>query len=150
MAYNPTTWQTGDTITATAMNKIENGIANAGSALVVQATIAEGQITCNKTVQEIYNAMTSGTPVYIAWAYGTLGVDFTSHTYFAPVVKIYSYSTTDIIYICASVATTANVSNIAYPQTSAIAMFSATSMNGYPVYYKTIYPQTSDAHNSIG
>ena len=30
MAYNPTTWQTGDTITATAMNKIENGIANAG------------------------------------------------------------------------------------------------------------------------
>lgn len=30
MAYNPTTWTTGDTITATAMNKIENGIANAG------------------------------------------------------------------------------------------------------------------------
>lgn len=30
MAYTPTTWQTGDTITATAMNKIENGIANAG------------------------------------------------------------------------------------------------------------------------
>ena len=30
MAYNPTTWNTGDTITATAMNKIENGIANAG------------------------------------------------------------------------------------------------------------------------
>lgn len=30
MAYTPTTWTTGDTITATAMNKIENGIANAG------------------------------------------------------------------------------------------------------------------------
>ena len=30
MSYTPTTWQTGDTITATAMNKIENGIANAG------------------------------------------------------------------------------------------------------------------------
>lgn len=30
MTYNPTTWNTGDTITATAMNKIENGIANAG------------------------------------------------------------------------------------------------------------------------
>ena len=30
MAYTPTTWNTGDTITATAMNKIENGIANAG------------------------------------------------------------------------------------------------------------------------
>ena len=27
--YTPTTWTTGDTITASAMNKIENGIANA-------------------------------------------------------------------------------------------------------------------------
>ena len=31
MSYSPTTWSTGDTITASAMNKIENGIANAGS-----------------------------------------------------------------------------------------------------------------------
>lgn len=30
MAYTPTTWTTGDTVTATKMNKIENGIANAG------------------------------------------------------------------------------------------------------------------------
>lgn len=30
MSYTPTSWSTGDTITATAMNKIENGIANAG------------------------------------------------------------------------------------------------------------------------
>ena len=30
MSYTPTTWQTGDTITATKLNKIENGIANAG------------------------------------------------------------------------------------------------------------------------
>ena len=31
MAYTPTTWTTGDTITASAMNKIEQGIANAGN-----------------------------------------------------------------------------------------------------------------------
>lgn len=30
MSYTPTEWKNGDTITATAMNKIENGIANAG------------------------------------------------------------------------------------------------------------------------
>jgi hypothetical protein len=30
MAYTPTEWTTGDTITATAMNKIEDGIASAG------------------------------------------------------------------------------------------------------------------------
>ena len=30
MSYTPTNWTTGDTITASALNKIENGIANAG------------------------------------------------------------------------------------------------------------------------
>lgn len=30
MSYTPTTWTTGDTITATALNKIEQGIAGAG------------------------------------------------------------------------------------------------------------------------
>ena len=30
MSYTPTQWTTGDTITASAMNKIEQGIANAG------------------------------------------------------------------------------------------------------------------------
>ena len=30
MSYTPTTWTTGDTITATKLNKIENGIASAG------------------------------------------------------------------------------------------------------------------------
>ena len=30
MSYTPTTWTTGDTITATARNKIEQGIAGAG------------------------------------------------------------------------------------------------------------------------
>ena len=31
MAYNPTTWNTGDTITASALNKIEQGIVGAES-----------------------------------------------------------------------------------------------------------------------
>lgn len=30
MAYTPTTWTTGDTITASSLNKIEQGIVNAG------------------------------------------------------------------------------------------------------------------------
>ncbi len=30
MSYTPTTWVTGDTITATKLNKLENGVANAG------------------------------------------------------------------------------------------------------------------------
>lgn len=34
MSYTPTSWNTGDTITAAAMNKIENGIANAGATII--------------------------------------------------------------------------------------------------------------------
>lgn len=30
MAYTPTTWATGDTVTATKLNKLEQGVANAG------------------------------------------------------------------------------------------------------------------------
>lgn len=30
MAYNPTEWKCGDTITAEKLNKMEDGIANAG------------------------------------------------------------------------------------------------------------------------
>ena len=30
MAYTPTNWQTGDTITAEKLNKLENGVASGG------------------------------------------------------------------------------------------------------------------------
>lgn len=39
MAYTPTQWTTGDTITASAMNKIENGIANAGGGISVDVQV---------------------------------------------------------------------------------------------------------------
>lgn len=39
MSYTPTNWNTGDTITASALNKIEQGIANAGSISVIDAVI---------------------------------------------------------------------------------------------------------------
>lgn len=44
MSYTPTTWTTGDTITATALNKIENGIANAGGVAVVHVDYRGGGI----------------------------------------------------------------------------------------------------------
>lgn len=45
MAYTPTTWTTGDTITASAMNKIENGIAGAGSVATVRVNFNGGGIS---------------------------------------------------------------------------------------------------------
>ena len=47
MAYTPTAWVTGDTINATAMNKIENGIANAGSVATVEIRYeGTGTLSC--------------------------------------------------------------------------------------------------------
>lgn len=56
MAYTPTNWVTGDTVTASAMNKMENGIANAGSLAIVRFS-ASGYNTSSKTFG------------YIAYAY---------------------------------------------------------------------------------
>ena len=64
MSYTPTTWTTGDTITASAMNKIENGIAGAGSVLL----ISDNDGTLDKTWSEIGNAIASG---QIACIYGS-------------------------------------------------------------------------------
>ena len=57
MSYTPTTWHGGDVLSAEAMNKIENGIANAGSgALVVQISSNGTENVMDKTWQEIYDA----------------------------------------------------------------------------------------------
>lgn len=73
MSYTPTTWTTGDTITASALNKIENGIADAGGATwdaVIRLTHAEnsGQDTTTNltpsivsgTFSALYNKVSNG------------------------------------------------------------------------------------------
>ena len=73
MSYTPTTWNTGDTITAAAMNKIENGIANAGGTTwdaVIRLTHANnsGQDTTanltpsivSGTFSALYNKVSNG------------------------------------------------------------------------------------------
>lgn len=62
MAYTPTTWVTGDTITAVKLNNMEQGIANAGGTLICKYTVdAQAQkLILDKTAQEIINALSSG------------------------------------------------------------------------------------------
>lgn len=69
MAYTPTTWQTGDTITAAGLNKMEQGIANAGGAFFVDTSfdLDTSTTTCNKTAQEIAEAFASGLPVIVGF-----------------------------------------------------------------------------------
>ena len=147
MAYTPTTWNTGDTITASAMNKIENGIANAGGggALICNATFSGGEWVLDKTVQEIYDAMESGTPVYVTCAYGVPLTDYASNKFFAPIIKIYTYEYAEVIRI---VATWTNTTSPAtgdgtFLHGPATAVFSASGMNAYPTYYRTVTVNSS-------
>lgn len=58
MAYTPKTWECGETITADALNHLEQGVASAGGGaepLIVNCTSTVPQ-TLDKTWQEIYDA----------------------------------------------------------------------------------------------
>lgn len=58
MPYTPTNWKTGDVVTSSKLNKLENGVADAGGSgwLVVGVTIDGLTFTCNKTAGEILSA----------------------------------------------------------------------------------------------
>lgn len=60
MSYTPTNWNTGDTITASALNKIENGIANAGGGGGDFFVVTESDGVLDKTWTEIYTALSNG------------------------------------------------------------------------------------------
>lgn len=49
MAYEPTVWQAGDTITSARLNKLEQGVAEGGGGvLVVEATVTENESSESK------------------------------------------------------------------------------------------------------
>lgn len=60
MAYTPTVWDTGDTVTADKLNNIENGI-KALNTLVVK--VIDGAM--NRTFKQIFDAYKVGHPVII-------------------------------------------------------------------------------------
>lgn len=55
MSYNPTTWNTGDIVTSEKLNKMEQGIANAG-VLVCHMVEDNGTYRLDHTWQEIADA----------------------------------------------------------------------------------------------
>jgi len=65
MSYEPTNWKDGDLVTAKKLNKLEQGVANAGSSgggvgtMVIHMDDETGVL--DKTWQEIYDAVASGT-----------------------------------------------------------------------------------------
>jgi len=71
MSYTKTTWQDGDVITAEKLNKLEDGVANAGSVLIVRTN---GE-NLDKTWQEICDSFINMVPVYLYEIYEN-GNDF--------------------------------------------------------------------------
>lgn len=148
MSYTPTTWTTGDTITTAKMNKIEQGIASAGGALVCNSSYSGNDYVLDKTAQEIYDALLAGTPVYIKYQYGTLE-DYVGDLYLAPVIKIYNYDYTNVIRICASkhehIGTKGTFTSTFSP---AVLIYQASDANDYPTFYTTIYTSASSTSTS--
>lgn len=59
MAYTPKTWECGETITADALNHIEQGIASSGGGtepLVIHQTATPSGMILDRTWQEIFDA----------------------------------------------------------------------------------------------
>lgn len=67
MSYEPTNWKSGDVVTSSKLNKMEQGIANAGggsSVVVVGVEVANTEdgatVTVDKTFAELKTAHESG------------------------------------------------------------------------------------------
>lgn len=66
MAYEKTTWSTGDVVTAEKLNKLEDGVQNVGdSTFVVNVEFGVNGFICDKTWAEILNAGTNGESIVL-------------------------------------------------------------------------------------
>jgi hypothetical protein len=81
MAYTPTTWTTGDTITTSKLNKIEQGIAGAGGCFLVGFD-TNNLFQLNKTWQEIVDAIKGGKLPILYYENNENDVDSGESTYF--------------------------------------------------------------------
>lgn len=136
MAYTPTQWTTGDDVTATKLNKMENGIANAGNTLIVTDTSG----TLDKTFAEIYNALADGISCFVKFKNGTspdLDNDYTYYVVIAPIVRVYKYSSEYRVFVAYSSSSTVN-NNIYTAGTPAIWSYSATDSQSYPTFYREV------------
>ena len=68
MTYTPTNWKTGDVVTSSKLNNIEQGIVNAsGGSSILKITLTENEselLVMDKTFNEILSALADGKFVY--------------------------------------------------------------------------------------
>lgn len=143
MSYTPTTWTTGDIISASAMNKIENGIANAGGGgVVVNVTSENGTFTMDKTFAEIYEAINSGIPCFMKYVeeLGSGETLDTAYAYIArlsPIVTLFKYDEAYRVIVSSSHSQyISNLTGVGVPQ---IYTFQASISTDYPTLLRSAY-----------
>ena len=138
MSYTPTTWTTGDTITATKLNKIEQGIANAGGALICNSSYDDdaNNYVLDKTAGEIYEALLAGAPAYIKYQYGTVE-EYNGALYLAPIIRISNYNYDDDMkfYATRPVINGSVVGSKYSTGIPSILVYTASGLDSYPEYY---------------
>ena len=143
MAYTPTTWETGDVITSQKLNKIENGVANTNPLIVTQTSM-NNVTRLDRTVQQIYDAIISGRPVYFKYSYGGEFSNFSGQLHLAPITTVYHYAYTDQIRIIINKNSyTYNLSDKYYLFKPAVLIYKAEDVDEYPSYYCTVVPNNN-------
>lgn len=104
MAYTPTNWATGDTVTATKLNKLEQGVANAGGGKYDAYDYIIKQVDSNTPTlekgswQNVYDALQDMEPIVGLFIKNTTPGQFhDTVSLFIPITYTYYYSSADML-----------------------------------------------------
>lgn len=138
MSYTPTEWENGDLITATKLNKMESGIANAGNALIVTLTVTNPGYVMDKTYTEIYETFKSGIPCYVKLISSTddpITDQYVIKEMIEPIIFVYKYDENYRVY--AAGATSHYISNMTLGL-PVVDVFEATAPAAFPTFLRRV------------
>lgn len=119
MSYSPTNWTSGDIITSTKLNKIEQGISDVENSSGVLLITVDENATCNKTALEIKTAYLAGKQIIFTYE-NNYGISYDSLTTIAQ-------SNEELYFSCGASGNT----------------FSASTLNDYPSNVDLLIPPTN-------
>jgi len=150
MSYTPTTWTTGDTISASALNKIENGIADAGSGSGATIIVDNGT-ALDKTFAEIYELIKDSVPCYISYtqAKSTTGLDndYAYRVSLMPIIKVYKYD--NVYRVLAVNPLMSSAGSLNYVGSPGFYTYTAINSTSYPTFYGVTSVPTQYLTSSI-
>ena len=135
MSYVPTNWQTGDVITASKLNKIEQGIENT-NILITNATIESStksgeNLVLDKTFKQIYQVYNNNGLCFIKFP----GLDEDAPSVFYKDIIICMAKDIDATWISEEVeegSTTCLIISLMFGAGGSIGPFVAATQNDYP------------------